>query len=257
MDNELKIFKYNEQSVRTVQIDGETMFVLKDVCSILGIADHKVAARRLDEDEVCQIPLADSLGRMQETSVVNESGLYNVILRSDKPEAKPFRKWVTSEVLPSIRKTGSYRAQPMSTAQMFAMQAQVNLEQEQRLKALEKRAENVQAAFETLALPTVSRDHWQEETRSKIRQLCVEYEKNFQTFTGQLYRELEEAAGANLETRQKRLRERMKTGGAKYAECQAVSKLTVIAQDRKLREIFSGIVRRHSAELIAAKTPIM
>lgn len=106
--NELKIFNYNQQQVRTVQIDGEPWFVLKDVCVVLGIADHKVAARRLEEDEVCQTPLTDSLGRMQETSVINESGLYNVILRSDKPEAKPFRKWVTSEVLPSIRKNGYY-----------------------------------------------------------------------------------------------------------------------------------------------------
>ncbi|MCI9575296.1 MAG: hypothetical protein HFJ84_01220 [Clostridiales bacterium] len=65
-------------------------------------------ATRLEDDEVCQTPLTDSLGRKQSTTIINESDLYNVILRSDKPEAKPFRKWVTSEVLPSIRKTGTY-----------------------------------------------------------------------------------------------------------------------------------------------------
>lgn len=106
--NELRVFEYHNNEVRTVDINGEPWFVLKDVCAVLGIADHKVAARRLDEDEVCQTPLTDSLGRLQETTVVNESGLYNVLLRSDKPEAKPLRKWVTSEVLPSIRKTGGY-----------------------------------------------------------------------------------------------------------------------------------------------------
>lgn len=89
-------------------MNGEPWFVLKDVCKVLGIADHKVAARRLDQDEVCQTPLTDSIGRQQETNIINESGLYNVILRSDKPEAKPFRKWVTSEVLPTIRKHGAY-----------------------------------------------------------------------------------------------------------------------------------------------------
>lgn len=89
-------------------MNGEPWFVLKDVCKVLGIADHKVAARRLDQDEVCQTPLTDSIGGQQETNIINESGLYNVILRSDKPEAKPFRKWVTSEVLPTIRKHGAY-----------------------------------------------------------------------------------------------------------------------------------------------------
>lgn len=108
--NDLQIFNYNGNEVRTIQKDGEPWWVLKDVCTVLGIVDHKVAARRLEEDEVCQTPLTDSLGRMQEMTVINESGLYNVILRSDKPEAKPFRKWVTSEVLPSIRKNGGYIA---------------------------------------------------------------------------------------------------------------------------------------------------
>ena len=106
--NNMQIFTYNSNEVRTVEMNGEPWFVLKDVCEVLGIADHKVTARRLETDEVCQTPLTDSMGRQQETTVINESGLYNVILRSDKPEAKPFRKWVTSEVLPSIRKHGAY-----------------------------------------------------------------------------------------------------------------------------------------------------
>ena len=106
--NELQVFSYNSSEVRTVMRDGEPWFVLKDVCRVLEISDHKVVIRRLDKDEVCQIPLTDSMGRKQKTWLINESGLYSVILRSDKPEAKPFRKWVTSEVLPTIRKTGRY-----------------------------------------------------------------------------------------------------------------------------------------------------
>ena len=106
--NDMQIFNYNETQVRTVMKDNEPWFVLKDVCEVLGIADHKVTARRLDADEVCQTPLTDSMGRQQETTIINEPGLYNVILRSDKPQAKPFRKWVTAEVLPSIRKHGAY-----------------------------------------------------------------------------------------------------------------------------------------------------
>ena len=110
MNNEIQIFNYNDHEVRTVQKDGEPWFVLKDVCGILSIGNVADVYARLDTDEkgVGQI---DTLGGRQNMSIINESGLYNVILRSDKPEAKPFRKWVTSEVLPSIRKHGAYMTQ--------------------------------------------------------------------------------------------------------------------------------------------------
>ena len=107
-ENSLQLFNYNEKQMRTVVIGGATWFVLKDVCDILGIAHVKDTVNRLDLDEVGQTEVIDSLGRKQLAYIVNESGLYNVILRSDKPEAKPFRKWVTSEVLPSVRTTGVY-----------------------------------------------------------------------------------------------------------------------------------------------------
>lgn len=108
--NNIQIFKYENNDVRTVELNGEPWFALKDVCAVLGISNHKMTAQRLDADEVILTDLTDSMGRQQETTVINESGLYNVILRSDKQEAKPFRKWVTSEVLPSIRKNGGYIA---------------------------------------------------------------------------------------------------------------------------------------------------
>ena len=106
--NDIQIFQYQDQPVRTVQRDGEPWFVLKDVCAVLGLGTPARVAERLEEDEVSSTHLTDSLGRQQDMTIINESGLYNVILRSDKPEARPFRKWVTGEVLPSIRKTGGY-----------------------------------------------------------------------------------------------------------------------------------------------------
>lgn len=106
--NELQVFTYNNIQFRTItKSDGEKWFVLKDVCDILGLGSPHKIAERLDDDEKGrnQIPTP---GGKQEMTIISESGLYSVILRSDKPEAKPFRKWVTAEVLPSIRKTGSY-----------------------------------------------------------------------------------------------------------------------------------------------------
>ena len=108
--NELQIFTYNGNEVRTVQHKGDTWWVLKDVCDVLNIENHKDLPKRLEEDEVGRfdLPHPQSATKKLEMLCINESGLYNVILRSDKPEAKPFRKWVTSEVLPTIRKHGGY-----------------------------------------------------------------------------------------------------------------------------------------------------
>ncbi len=86
---------------------GEPEFVLKDICNILGISNYRDTANRLDESQK-GVALTDTLGGMQEMITVNESGFYAIVMRSDKPEARPFQNWVTGEVLPSIRKTGGY-----------------------------------------------------------------------------------------------------------------------------------------------------
>lgn len=108
--NEVKVFENEEfGSVRTVTIDGNVWFAGKDIALALGYAKPLNAIRdNVDDDDTLKKGLADSLGRMQETVVINESGLYSLILRSQLNSAKKFKKWVTSEVLPSIRKNGSY-----------------------------------------------------------------------------------------------------------------------------------------------------
>lgn len=148
---------------------------------------------------------------------------------------------------------------PNTMAEQLLEQAKYMVEQERRIAALEtgqtQMRDTMSTAFSALASPTVSRDHWQVETRSRIRQMCMEFDLNFQKETGALYKSLEESAGCNLEVRVKHQRERMKVGGAKYADRQAVNKLTVIAHDQRLREIFAGIVQRRYAQLVAAKMP--
>ncbi len=106
--NEVQVFTNPEfGEIRTLTIDGMPWFVLKDVCEVLGATNDRNVAARLDTDEK-GARLMDTLGGPQEMTVINESGLYSVILRSDKPKAKTFRKWVTSEVLPAIRREGAY-----------------------------------------------------------------------------------------------------------------------------------------------------
>ena len=133
-DERFKIFsKENLGSVRTVLLNNEVWFCAKDVCDILEIKNVTQAVQRLEEDDRSMF----NIGRQGNTNFINESGLYTLILRSDKPEAKPFRKWITSEVIPAIRKTGKYEEKPMTSAQYLLQQAQWMVEAENRMNNIE------------------------------------------------------------------------------------------------------------------------
>lgn len=131
--NEIQLFTDGEFNMRTAVVDGEPLFCLVDVCKVLDIQNPSKVAQRLDDDERTKL----ELGRQGETNFITESGLYAVILRSDKPNAKSFRRWVTSEVLPSIRKTGNYSAKPMTTEEKIKLLAQGNTELSERVDRLE------------------------------------------------------------------------------------------------------------------------
>ncbi len=102
-----EIFKFKEQQVRVIGNAEKPWWVGKDICDVLDISKYRDALARLDEDERCPFEV-DTLGGKQEMTCINESGLYSLILSSRKPQAREFKKWLTSEVLPAIRKTGSY-----------------------------------------------------------------------------------------------------------------------------------------------------
>lgn len=111
MTNQLQVFKFNGKNVRTVLIDGDIHFVAKDVATILGYYDAFSMVKSLDSEEISKIAtdilsVANSMAR--DFIVINESGLYSVIFRSKKQEAKNFKRWIIQEVLPSIRKSGTY-----------------------------------------------------------------------------------------------------------------------------------------------------
>lgn len=114
MENQITIFENNEFGrVRTLEINNEPWFVGRDVAEILGYAKPRNAiATHVDEDDALKQGIMDNLGRNQETVLINESVLYSLILSSKLPTAKKFKHWVTSEVLPTIRKTGSYSIIP-------------------------------------------------------------------------------------------------------------------------------------------------
>lgn len=130
--NELTIFENeNLGTVRTITTDSETWFIAGDVCRILGIMNTTQAMQRVDEDERSMF----NIGRQGMAAVVNESGLYNLIMSSRKPEAKQFKKWVTSEVLPSIRKHGMYAMDELINNPDLAIKALTALKEEREKNA--------------------------------------------------------------------------------------------------------------------------
>ena len=111
MDNALKVFSFESNRVRVIDKDGEPWFVAKDVCDVLGVSNAREALSGLEDDERGNVRISDGTspqGGNPNMNIISESGLYTLIMRSNKPESRRFRKWVTAEVLPAIRKQGVY-----------------------------------------------------------------------------------------------------------------------------------------------------
>lgn len=145
MSNDIKIFENNEfGQVRIVMRDEEPWFVAKDVCEVLGLGNSHSSLALLDDDEK-GVHSMDTLGGKQEMAIVSESGLYSLILRSRKPEAKPFRRWLTHDVIPSIRKTGGYGTPALSREDEISIALRVmgetNAALVLRLEAIEAKAD--------------------------------------------------------------------------------------------------------------------
>lgn len=144
MNNEIQKFDFKGAALRTLTDEaGEPWFVLKDCMSILDLGNPTETVKMFDKDEFSTTEVIDSIGRRQQTYIISEPGLYRLVMKSRKPEAKEFQRWVTHEVLPSIRKHGGYMAgqermtpEQMALASMRWLQSKVD-EQAKQLKAQE------------------------------------------------------------------------------------------------------------------------
>lgn len=146
--SDLQLFNFEHQTVRVVLVDGEPWFVLSDLCRVLGIANVGNVVARLHEDDIRQTDVTDTLNRSQLTKIVNESGMYEVVIRSDKKEAARFRRWVTHKVLPEIRRTGSYSVMPAAPVALPSKK-----ELAQWVVEAEERAELAESKVRELAAP--------------------------------------------------------------------------------------------------------
>lgn len=140
---EIQQFNFDSLAVRVIDRDGEPWFVAKDIAEVLDFNHVPSMLRGLDEDEK-DVQKMHTLGGIQEASIINESGLYSLVLRSNKPEAKAFKKWVTSEVLPTIRKHGGYLT-PEKTRELID-NPDLIIEMAQKIK--QERDRRLQVEFE-------------------------------------------------------------------------------------------------------------
>lgn len=121
MSTEIVPFNFDGEQVRVVTIDGEPWFVLADLCAVLSLSNPSVVASRIDEAAL-SLTEVRSGGQRRSVTIVSEAGMYEVVIRSDKPEAAAFRRWITGTVLPEIRRTGSYGVQTLpSGGQLLAL----------------------------------------------------------------------------------------------------------------------------------------
>lgn len=250
--NDLQIFK-NDQfgEIRTVQLDGEPWFVAADVCRALDVQNVPQAVNRLDDDERHML----NIGRQGEVHVVNEPGLYSLVLGSRKPEAKAFKRWITHDVLPSIRKTGSY-VDPGVTGLSPQLQAMITFElrqneQESRLAALEASAaesrRQLADAVAMFAVPSSSPDGWAQDMTQKLNTFIEAKRLNPLGYRRKLYAMLEMKLGIDLDRRKKNYQQRLRAGGAYYRDVKDINMLRVIAQDAKLRAAFELILQQEMA----------
>lgn len=274
--NELQIFRYEGSEIRTIERDGELWWVLKDVCTVFGEQNYRRVAANLDDDEkgVSQI---NTPGGPQSMTVVNESGVYTALFSMQPQKARgvtdeyikerqeklhDFTRWVTHEVLPSIRKTGSYsieQRKPLSPAELLAAQANLLVEherklaeQQEQLAEIREQTENVTEKLHGIATafsaPPSAEETWQEHANDAINELVEGHGLNHQGYRRYLYDVLERRARCDLHMRQCRMKKRMADAGKGVNEQKLATKLHIIAIDPKLRAIFDGILREEQAK---------
>lgn len=233
--NELqKIFNYENNQVRTVLRNKEPWFVAIDVCRILDLTNPTMALSRLDEDERAKF----NLGRQGEANIVNESGLYELVFASRKEEAKDFRRWIRKDVLPSIRRTGSY-TQEKTQAELLVMMAQDNVNKERRLLAVEEKQDNI------VNILSLNRNDWRNKVNRIINAIAMKQGGGdyYSEIRKESYQMLEEQGNCILSRRLDNRKARMALAGSSKSAINKISALDVIEEDKKLISVYIAVIK--------------
>ena len=243
--DKLQIFKNSEfGEVRTVIIENEPWFVAKDVADALEYSETNAMTRRLDDEDVISTKLTDMNMR---STLINESGLYAAVIGSQLPSAKKFKRWITSEVLPQIRKTGTYipdlSALSPELQLMNAIVAQMSKDAIQLAKLQEESSraiEEIQEIREVVEIKPF--DNWRETTNGLINKICQKT-GDYKDTRHKIYDALNTRARVDIKRRLENMRARMVYAGSSKSKADGLTYLDVIAEDNKLIEIYTAIVK--------------
>lgn len=263
--NELQIFNDKQfGQIRTAMINDEPYFMLADVCRVLEIANPRNTLQRLNKNGVHNIDTIDSMGRTQQANFINESNLYKLAFTSRKKEAEKFTDWVTGEILPTLRKTGTYsmqKANPLEALQQIGQSInktiEALIEQDRRMKNIETvtRVQNdrigdmekkVQLVYDC---GTINHDNWRTHVRPLINQiakyiLVLDSTDRFSAAWQESYKRLEQEFNCNLTLRVNNKKERLRLAGATKKVIDKVNNLDIIGEDKRLIECYISILKR-------------
>ena len=237
--NEITIWNYDSMAVRTIEMDSEPWFIGKDVATVLGYSNTRDAlAKHVDAEDKNTVAIHDGIGNPNKT-VINESGVYALIFGSKLPNAKAFKRWVTSEVLPAIRKRGSYSVPNHQTQVLLAHEQRLN-EISTQIQQTEKRLDRIKTTFAAFKFD------WKADCDHVLTAIAVKKYNNPELswkVQREAYKLLEGRAGCRLQKRLENLRIRMFWKRVPNEEIDKMTKLDIIAADKRLTEIFINIIR--------------
>lgn len=231
----IQIFNFQGNDVRSVLIDGEPWFVGKDVAEVLGYSNPQKAIRDHVDDEDKGMNEMVTPGGTQKIVIINESGVYALVFGSKLPIAKKFKHWITADVLPTIRKTGSYTYKPI-TDPMEMLQLHYNVldKHDKELKEVDHRLKEVEIN---------QRLKWRDQMMNLVHRGCDLTGLPQSVFLGQrVYPELENRTGRSLDKTLRERRKRMKKQGYTTKAIRAFYKIDLIESEKQLRIAFEDIL---------------
>lgn len=252
-------------SIRMLEIDGEPWFVGKDLALALGYGDTDQAMRKHVDDEDKQTRRIDGSGQNRKMYIINESGFFSLVVESDLPNAKKFKHWVTSEVLPSIRKTGSYSSKPMSQLEVMAgtIQEMIRIDNQckalqsisddhgQQLEAHEHQIEAVNNKVVQISDAIAAREvknSWRKDTAAKINQIARsegcsgDFKEDIKVVRHAIYEAVDRRCGVRLYVRLNNRKDRMAENGVPKTKIEKRNIVDEIAEKPKYIQAYTDVI---------------
>lgn len=256
--NELQIFKSPEfGQVRMIIINNEVWFIGRDVAIALGYAkpENAIHMHVDEEDKTTTLIQGNGSNYKSKTIIINESGLYSLALSSKLPKAKEFKRWITKEVIPSIRKYGGYIVnKPLNQLDILEQSIQIMKEQQRRLEEHDNRLAKIESNIEQIKeLEQINASNWRLYFGSVTRKIakyypCLDMENPYQAIRHEFYERLEAEARCDLDRRLKNKKERAYKAGLNKNKIKEINKLDIIEEDARLINSAIAVLKKMSIQ---------